>query len=577
MKIRLFSIFFLLTGAILADNYRPPNMEKDLFDVKKLSISDIGKTSLFAGLLSVARDFDEEENEVNFELRSNALAIAGRLEPKSENFKDVLEDLKQRSRTTKQDATKSAIYSKLYRGIRTVMRKDENKDNLKCAAYCIDIALRFQPDGKYQDKLEKYQEKTEKADWKDMLNAPVFNNNPWGPQEQNEFKERRETIPGGEASEFKGKASEIYGLHVMPLSNGKHVGGASAVSAIALKKKDIDGIEFHIGQQVGNATGGSLKVIANLMQTRHDESVRPNGYEVSIKLGDGKPLDGPSAGTAFAILVDSLFTGRELDGKFACTGAISQTGRVMPIGGVAGKIRGATNKGCNLVGVPHENIKGVSDILVLDGIQKLIDIQVFSFERLDEAIEVASKEKSETVQSAIDDFAKVAELLNSDSLKGNTVKQMEKLKNQAVIQLLRDLVEKMPNHQSAKILLSVAEGKELKVLSLGGSFNQIRTITSGISRDIYGAVMGGADLNAENREEAKEALSELEEIKDKLDTRLNKYSDATIAVVRTVSEGRKPDEKDEDFVKRLKKEWDEMGDEHKELMETPEIREEMNN
>jgi hypothetical protein len=163
MKIHLVSIFFIFTGVILAENYRPPNMEKELFKVKKLAITEIGKTSLFAGLLSVARDFDEEENEVNFELRSNSLAISGRLEPKSENFKDVHDDLKQRSRTVKQDAAKSDIYGKLYRGIRALMRKDENKDNLACASYCIDIALRFEPEGKYQKKLEDYQEKTGKA------------------------------------------------------------------------------------------------------------------------------------------------------------------------------------------------------------------------------------------------------------------------------------------------------------------------------------------------------------------------------------------------------------------------------
>ena len=47
MKIRLVSIFFIFTGVILAENYRPPNMEKELFKVKKLAITEIGKTSLF--------------------------------------------------------------------------------------------------------------------------------------------------------------------------------------------------------------------------------------------------------------------------------------------------------------------------------------------------------------------------------------------------------------------------------------------------------------------------------------------------------------------------------------------------
>ena len=67
MKIHLVSLFFIFTGVILAENYRPPNMEKELFKVKKLAITEIGKTSLFAGLLSVARDFDEEENELKLE------------------------------------------------------------------------------------------------------------------------------------------------------------------------------------------------------------------------------------------------------------------------------------------------------------------------------------------------------------------------------------------------------------------------------------------------------------------------------------------------------------------------------
>jgi hypothetical protein len=62
----------------------------------------------------------------------------------------------------KQDAAKSDIYSKLYRGIRALMRKDENKDNLACASYCIDIALRFEPEGKYQKNWKTIRERPER-------------------------------------------------------------------------------------------------------------------------------------------------------------------------------------------------------------------------------------------------------------------------------------------------------------------------------------------------------------------------------------------------------------------------------
>ncbi len=570
MKIRLLSAFFLLTGVILADNYRPPNMEKDLFSTKKLAINDITKTALFAGLLSVARDFDEKENDVNFELRSNSLAIAGRLEPKSENFKDVLDDLKQRSRTVKQDAAKSDIYSKIYRGVRTLMRKDENKDNLKCAAYCIDIALRFEPEGKYQDKLEEYQEKTGNADWKDMLKAPVFNN-PWDRQGNNEFKERRETIPGGEAEKFAATQRTVYGLSVRTLSNGRHAGAAASLSATALREKDIDGVEFHIDQKVGNMTGNSLEEIMKLMRVRHEDDGRiPSGYRVTITFEDKDTLlDGPSAGTAMSIILDSLFTGRELDDKFACTGAITADGKVTRIGGVAGKIRGATNKGCNLVGVPHENIKGVSDILVLDGIKKLMAIQVFSFKTLEEALIVASKEKPEDVQSTIDDFNKVAELIEAQG--------EESLKNAKVIELLEDVVKKMPNHESAKILLSVAKGEEKKILSLGGSFHQINTNIAGVARKIQMMVYSNeADLNSADRNAAKDALDELEGVSDKLDSRLKGFNDSMLKVLKSFSEGREDDEKDEEFIERIKKEWETANGERSKLMGDPEIMEELN-
>jgi hypothetical protein len=569
MKIRLLSVFFLLTGVILADNYRPPNMEKELFSTKKLAINDITKTALFAGLLSVARDFDEKEDEVNFELRSNSLAIAGRLEPKSENFKDVLDDLKQRSRTVKQDAAKSDIYSKIYRGVRTLMRKDENKDNLKCAAYCIDIALRFEPEGKYQDTLEKYQKKTGKADWKDMLKAPVFNN-PWDRPGNNEFKERRETIPGGEAEKFAATQRTVYGLSVRTLSNGRHAGAAASLSATALREKDIDGIEFHIDQKVGNMTGNSLEEIMKLMRVRHEDDGRiPSGYRVTITFEDKDTLlDGPSAGTAMSIILDSLFTGRELDDKFACTGAITADGKVTRIGGVAGKIRGATNKGCNLVGVPHENIKGVSDILVLDGIKKLMAIQVFSFKTLEEALMVASKDKPEDVQSTIDDFNKVAELIEAQG--------EESLKNAKVIELLEDVVKKMPNHESAKILLSVAKGEEKKILSLGGSFHQINTNISGVARKIQMMVWSDeADLNSADRNAAKDALNELEGVSDKLDSRLKGFSDSMLKVLKSFSEGREDDEKDEEFIERIKKEWETANGERSKLMGDPEIMEEL--
>ncbi|MFT6181197.1 MAG: hypothetical protein ACJAQT_001807 [Akkermansiaceae bacterium] len=569
MKVRLFSIFLLLTGAIFADSYRPPNMDKDLFKAKKLSIDKISKTALFSGLMSVARDFDEEENDVDYELRSNALAIAGRLDPKSDTFKDIAADIKARGRTVKEDSKKSDVHAKIYRGVRALLRKKGNSDNEKCAAYCIDIALRVDPDGKYEEKLEDYQKKAGKADWKDMLESPVFNN-PWERQDTNEFKERSETIPGGDAEKFAATQRVVYGLSVRTLSNGRHAGAAASLSATALRDKDTEGIEFHIDQKVGNMTGNSLEEIMKLMRVRHEEDGRiPSGYKVEITFEDKDTLlDGPSAGTAMSIILDSLFTGREIDGKFACTGAITADGKVTRIGGVAGKIRGATKKGCNLVGVPHENIKGVSDIIVLDGIDPLINIQVFSFETLDQALMVASKDKPAEVQSTIDDFNKIAKLIKA--------KGIASLSDAKVIALLEDVVKKMPNHQSAQILLSIANKDEKKILSLGGSFHQINTKTSGMTQKVQMMTYSGElEYSSSDKDEARDALKELEEVADKLDPRLKEYNDAMLSVLKIYSDGREDDEKDKEFIERLKDEWEDLSAKRKKLMGDPEIMEEL--
>lgn len=569
MKIRLLSVFLLLSYLVAA-NYRPPNMDKKIFDPDNVKIDAISKAALFAGLISVARDFDEEEHEVDYELRSNALAIAGRLDPESETFKDVSEDLKARGQAVAEDdASKSEVSAKIYRGVRSLMREKDNKDNMKCASYCIDIALRLDPEGRYAKKLKDYQEDAGKPDWKDMLLDEIEIDGP-GFGRPSRMEERREEIPGGEAKGFVSTGAEIYGLSVRQLSNGRHAGAASRLTALALKADEIEGIEFHIDQKVGDMTGTSLKDVAKLMRARHEGDGRiPSGYRVTISFEDREtPLDGPSAGTAMSLLLDSLFTGNELDDKFAVTGAISALGKVKPIGGVAGKIRGATNKGCNLVGVPHDNIKGVSDILVLDGIEKLMKIQVFSFKTLEDALKVASKNKPTEVQQTIDDFNKVVELIDS--------KGEESLKHAKVIALLEDVVTKMPNHESARALLSVAKGEEPKILSLGGSFHQIDIQVAGL-RDALRKMMFSDEvrLSSAEQELVKEGYAELKKVSPKLDKRLKDYDEKILKVLEVLAEGRKDGEDDEDFTNRFKKAWEACDVERKKLMENPEIVEEL--
>ncbi|MGC6464937.1 MAG: S16 family serine protease [Akkermansiaceae bacterium] len=572
MKRRLLSIF-LLTLTLAFGNYRPPNMEKDIFDAEKIKVSKISKTSLFSALLSVARDFNEGEHDVDFELRGHALAIAGRLDPDSENFKDVLDQLEKKGDTVGREEHRSKVAGKIYRGVKALLRVKDNEDNTKCASYCVDIALRIDPGGPETAKLEELQKEAGKADWDDMLGEEIVDT-PWGRivrPDSNTFKERSETIPGGKAPKIAATQRSIYGLSVRKLSNGRHAGAASSLSATALRDDSVDGVEFHIDQKVGNTTGNSLEEIKKLMRVRHEEAGRiPSGYKVEIAFEDKDGLlDGPSAGTAMSAVLDSLFTGKELDDAFAVTGAITADGKVTRIGGVAGKIRGATRKNCTLVGVPHSNIAGVSDILVLDGIEPLINIQVFSFKTLDETLDVAYKEKPENVQATIDDFKEIADLIKD---KGEEI-----LKNSKVIERLEGVVEKMPNHQSARILLEVAKGKEQKILSVGGSLHEVDAAYAFSARKVAMiALSKSLERSSEgDQKEAGEAYDELMKLDGKIDTRLSDYHKFVTEAMKTYSEGPKSGEDEEDYLDRLIKIWGEVGNAQKKLMSDPEIMEEL--
>ena len=181
---------------------------------------------------------------------------------------------------------------------------------------------------------------------------------------------------------------------------------------------------------------------------------------------------------------------------------------------------------------------------------------------------VASKDNPEEVQSTIADFNKVADLIEA--------KGEESLASPAVIALLEDVVKKMPNHQSAQILLSVAKGEEKELLSLGGSFHQINTNISGIARKIQMMGWNGkGNINSSDRDAAKDALNELEAVSKKLDSRLRDFNDATMKVLTTFSEGREDDEDDDDFSQRIKKQWEAVNGERSKLMNDPEIVEEL--
>jgi len=572
-------------GLVHADSYRPPDLEKEIFDTKEIELDKFDRSGAVSSLVSVARDFDEED-DIDYELRAHALAIASRLDEDNEKVKDTLAQLKDSGDTISESADKSRVSRRLASAVRALVRKKDNEDNLICAAYISDVAYRLDPEGEYASKHEEQRDELEdeghKAEWKDMLGRPIHRaRNPWE-QEQTVFEKKEVEMPGGEGERFAQSQSRINGLVVRQLGNGNLAGSASTVNATALREEDVDDLLFTFNQDVGPMMGGCLEEVIKFLRIRYDSDPDkiPTGYKIELGFQDKYVLkDGPSAATVFTLLLDSLFSGEELDEDFACTGDMTADGMVQRIGGAAAKIRGATKRGCKIVGIPVDNGKEIGDVLLLDGIDPLLNIQIFTLKDFDEAYAVSRAEKSAEVIETLELFNAVADVVRE--------KGEETLANEEVQQRLETVIERMPNHLSATLLLEKGKDENSKILTVGGTLNQIEIATSATLRAVGSAVFTSRfndddddeedafDFDKESVSDAKEALEVLETLEEAIDPRLEKYHKSVETICKSVASGPEDDEKTKAYGTRLKEEMESMQSIYQKLISDPEILEDM--
>ncbi len=101
------------------------------------------------------------------------------------------------------------------------------------------------------------------------------------------------------------------------------------------------------------------KVAAELKLEK--EYFKDKDFHLHIPAG-AIPKDGPSAGITMAAALYSLLTGREARQKFAMTGELSLTGKVLPVGGIKEKILAARRAGITHIVLPALNEKDIEEV-----------------------------------------------------------------------------------------------------------------------------------------------------------------------------------------------------------------------
>jgi hypothetical protein len=213
------------------------------------------------------------------------------------------------------------------------------------------------------------------------------------------------------------------------------------------------------------------------MRTAFDEAVRAvtlryplwQPGQIDISFGEKfVPHGGPSAGTAFGLLLLSTLEGFEIDPACAVTGDITVDWRVRKVGGVTAKLRGATLERRALVAIPEDNEAAAADLAVLYGDAALWDVQIFSIHTLRDAVALARRDRAPKLAEAIKQF---------DELRPQLAKGGRPfLTKPATREALKAVAELAPNHLSARYLLAMSEGKFQRTLSANATMYQLSVI-----------------------------------------------------------------------------------------------------
>ena len=265
------------------------------------------------------------------------------------------------------------------------------------------------------------------------------------------------------------RQSKIHGLSVTELPGGVRTGAVLEMLVTAEDARSRDEVGVTISQRVGESMLGSIQEANRAVRLRHPAFGA--GLHLTVSFAESQSYkDGPSGGTAFTLLLYSLYDHLKLSDDAAITGALTVDGRVRAVGGVPSKIHAALVDGCRVVAVPKENVAAVSDLPLLYPANTLWKLQIFTVDTLDEALAVMREDHPVDLQKAMDLFAAVQRRLGPDT-------PCLTAAHRDLVPSLREIIRLAPCHASAAAMLAALEGKSIGSLSLYASLDEVQRIT----------------------------------------------------------------------------------------------------
>lgn len=191
------------------------------------------------------------------------------------------------------------------------------------------------------------------------------------------------------------------------------------------------------------------------------------------------PDDTAAAGLAVATVLDSMFADWETDAKCAVVGHLQADGKIVSVSGALMRLLTAMRAGSTRILMPEKNVaEAATDVMINEGPGAFGRVQMFAVKDFDEIPMMAGAKLDKAVTQSMVAFSDVQKELAAAGKDAATL-----LKTNDTQESLRTVLEKWPNHISARLLLGYAIGR-YKYFSPGGASQVVdrtaATLLSGV-------------------------------------------------------------------------------------------------
>jgi hypothetical protein len=213
----------------------------------------------------------------------------------------------------------------------------------------------------------------------------------------------------------------------------------------------------------------TMKSLGSIMQATTTVSKGwPKGQKIVLTFSEHPaPVELDAATLAGTLLLDSMIRDWDIEPTFAAIGSMRPNGEIEPVEAMSDRLYAAGRARVGRLAVPVKNEKQVADFLLSQGIAAFVGTQILTVANFEEAKRFAGTTLDDDTKEMLTLFGAVQRTLAASGANGVAL-----LRNERVQATLKQVLEKAPNHLSAKVLYDWGTGKRT-AMSLDGSIDYI--------------------------------------------------------------------------------------------------------